>query len=222
MASEHDSLTPAEAARELGVTAGRIRQLIDGGELPAIKRGRHWSIRRADLDALRRRRKARVPAKITTDLQRQVERGALQLPAVRPASVSERAWAVLVRHVRDRVPYTALAAELRISKATAQRLAAQPAEALRYPDLADLPGVARRALVVGGYTTREAVAQASDADLLSLKRMSPTRLEAVRTVIPHAGEARPSATGLPPATQRVGSGYSRAHAPRSGDHSRKR
>ena len=187
MAGEHDFLTTAEAAQELGVSAERIRQLIVGGALPAIKRGRQWSIRRADLDPLRRRKTTPGPATITTDLQRQVERGALQLPAVRPALVSERAWAVLVRHVRDRVPYTALAAELRISKATAQRLAAQAAEALRFPDLADLPGVARRALVVGGYTTREAVVQASDADLLSLKRMSPTRLEAVRRVIPHAG-----------------------------------
>src|SRR5919202_2476921 len=198
MASEHDPLTPAEAAQHLGVTAGRIRQLIDSGELPAMKRGRHWSIRRADLDSLRRRRMAPGPAKMTsrpTNLQRQVERGALQLPAVRPASVSERAWAVLVRHVRDRVPYTALAAELRVSKHIAEQLAAQAAEALRYPDLADLPGVVRRALVVGGYTTREALAQASDADLLRFKRMTPTRLGAVRAVIPHAGEARPAADG---------------------------
>ncbi len=98
-----------------------------------------------------------------------------------------------MRHVRDRVPYTALAAELRVSKHTAERLAAQAAEALRYPDLADLPGVVRRALVVGGYTTREAVARASDADLLSLKRMTPTRLGTVRAVIPHAEGARPAA-----------------------------
>ncbi len=56
-------------------------------------------------------------------------------------------------------------------------------------------GVVRRALVVGGYTTREAVARASDADLLNLKRMTPKRLEAVRTVIPHAEEARPAADG---------------------------
>ena len=198
MASEHDPLTIPVAAQELGITAERIRQLIISGELPAMKRGRQWSIRRADLDSLRRRRMAPGPAKMTsrpTNLQRQVERGALQLPAVRPASVSERAWAVLVRHVRDRVPYTALAAELRVSKYTAEQLAAQAAEALRYPDLADLPGVVRRALVVGGYTTREALAQASDADLLRLKRMTPARLGAVRTVIPHAGEARPAADG---------------------------
>jgi hypothetical protein len=102
---------------------------------------------------------------------------------------------VLVRHVRDRVPYTTLAAELGVSDHSARQLAAQAAEALRYPDLAELPGVARRALVVGGYTTREAVAQASDADLLRLKRITPARLGAVRAVIPHAGEARPAADG---------------------------
>ena len=69
---------------------------------------------------------------------------------------------------------------------TARQLAAQATAALRYPDLADLPSVVRQALVVGGYTTREAVAQASDADLLSLKRMSAARLRAVRAVIPRA------------------------------------
>ncbi len=44
----------------------------------------------------------------------------------------------------------------------------------------------RRALVLGGYTTREAVARAGDADLLCLKRMSAARLRAVRAVIPRA------------------------------------
>ena len=124
--------------------------------------------------------------KLLTDLQRQFAEGALCLPDVRPASVSERAWLLLVRHVRDRVPYAALAAELHVSPHTAQQLAAQAAEALRYPDLADLPGVIRRTLVLGGYTTREAVARASDADLLRLKRMSAARLRAVRAVIPRA------------------------------------
>ena len=121
-----------------------------------------------------------------TSLQRQFEEGALVLPDTRPASVSERAWLVLVRHVRDRAPYSALGAELRISPSTAGQLAAQAAAALRYPDLADLPSVIRRVLVLGGYTTREAVARADDADLLSLKRMSAARLRAVHTVIPRA------------------------------------
>ena len=121
-----------------------------------------------------------------TDVQREVAEGRLVLLDVRPAAVSERAWRVLVRHVRDRVTYTALAAELRISDHTARQLAAQAAVGLRYPDLADLPSGTRRPLVLGGYTTREAITRASDADLLGLKGMSAARLRAVRAVIPRA------------------------------------
>ena len=91
-----------------------------------------------------------------------------------------------MRHVRDCVPYTTLGAELHVSKDVAGQLAAQAAAALRYPDLADLPSRTRRALVLGGYTTREAVARASDADLLWLKGLSTARLRAVRAVIPRA------------------------------------
>ena len=121
-----------------------------------------------------------------SDLQRQFAEGRLVLPGVRPAGVSERAWGVLVRHVRDRVPYTVLAAESHVSTDVVGQLAAQAAAALRYPDLADLPGVIRQALALGGYTTREAIARARDADLLSIKRMSTVRLRAVRAVIPRA------------------------------------
>ncbi len=121
-----------------------------------------------------------------TSLQRQFDAGALRLPDVRPAGISERAWLALVRHVRDRVPYVALAAELDVSLHTARQLAAQAAAALRYPDLADLSRVIRQALVLGGYTTREAIARASDAELLLLKRMSTVRLREVRAVIPRA------------------------------------
>ena len=127
-------------------------------------------------------RQARPPS----DVQRQFDRGELRLPDTRPAGVSERAWAVLVRHVRDRVPYTALAAELRISQHTVRQCADQAAAALRYPALANLPSVIRQLLVRGGYTTREAITRASDVDLLSLKRMSPARLRAVRRVLPRA------------------------------------
>ena len=121
-----------------------------------------------------------------TRLQREFAEGRLVLPDARPASVSERAWTTLVRHVRDRVPYTVLGAELHVSSAVAGQLASQAAAALRYPDLADLPSAARRALVLGGYTTREAVARASDVDLLGLKGMSTARLRAVRAAIPQA------------------------------------
>ncbi len=121
-----------------------------------------------------------------TSLQRQFDAGALRLPDVRPAGISERAWLALVRHVRDRVPYTALGPELHVSSDVAGQLAAQAAAALRYPELADLSGDVRHVLVAGGYTTRQAVAEASDADLLRLYRMSMARLRAVRAVIPRA------------------------------------
>ena len=121
-----------------------------------------------------------------TALQRQFDEGALVLLDVRPASASERAWTVLVRHVRDRVPYAVLAVELGLSQRTVQRLAERAAAALWYPDLDDLPSASRRALVLAGYTSREAVAQASDEALLRLNRMSTARLRAIREVIPRA------------------------------------
>ena len=49
-----------------------------------------------------------------------------------------------------------------------------------------LPGGTRRALMLGGYTTREAIARASDADLLLLKGLNTARLRVVRAVIPRA------------------------------------
>ena len=124
--------------------------------------------------------------KHTSDLQRQFAEGRLALPDVRPAAVSVRAWTALVRHVSDRAPYMAVAAELRVSDQTARQLAAQAAAALRYRDLADLPSAARRALLLGGYTSHAAVARASGEDLLRLKGLSTARLRAVREVIPRA------------------------------------
>ena len=113
-----------------------------------------------------------------TRVQREFAERRLVLPDARTASVSERAWLVLVRHVRVE--------DVHISQHTAGQLAPQAA-ALRYPDLVDLPRVIRQALVLGGYTTRKAVARASDADLLVLTGMSPARLRAVREIIPRAG-----------------------------------
>jgi hypothetical protein len=66
-----------------------------------------------------------------TDVQRQFDGGTLVLPETCPA--------VLVRHVRDGVPYAALAAEGQLAEETTRRLAARAAAALRHPDLADLP-----------------------------------------------------------------------------------
>ena len=121
-----------------------------------------------------------------TGVQRLFDEGTLVLPDVRPAGLDERAWAVLVRHVRDRVPYGVLARELRLTEPSVRRLAVRGAAALRHPELADLPPGTRRWLRLGGYTTSAAVARASDAELLRLKGLSTARLRAVRAVIPRA------------------------------------
>ncbi len=68
-----------------------------------------------------------------SNVQHEFAEGRLVLPNTRPAGISERAWAVLLRHVRDRVSYAVLAAELRISHHTARQLAAQAAAALDIP-----------------------------------------------------------------------------------------
>ena len=119
-----------------------------------------------------------------TRLQRQFERGWLVLPDTRPAGLSERAWTVLVRHIRERVPYAALSAELGLSAHRAHQIATRAAAALRYPELAELPAALRHALVVGGYTTRAAVARASDEDVLRLKGISAATLRELRRLIP--------------------------------------
>ena len=103
---------------------------------------------------------------------------------------------MLVRHIRDRVPDTVLAAELQVPSRYVGTVAGQAAAALRYPELADLPSEVRRVLALGGYTTREAVARASDADLL-LKRMSAVRLRAVRAAIPRAERKICHRAGVP-------------------------
>ncbi len=121
-----------------------------------------------------------------TDLQRRFAEGRLVLPNVRPNSVRARDWTALVRHGGDRVPYRELAAELHVSETRVRDLATRAAAALRYPALADVPTEVRHLLTAGGYTTREAVAAASDVDLLRLKGTSTARLRAVRAVIPQA------------------------------------
>ncbi len=54
--------TTAEAADELGVTAGRVRQMILDGELPAEKMGRDLVIKTEDMAAAKKRKTAPGPA----------------------------------------------------------------------------------------------------------------------------------------------------------------
>ena len=48
-------ITTAEAAKRLGISAIRVRQLIASGRLPAVKLGRDWLIQVADLDLVQHR-----------------------------------------------------------------------------------------------------------------------------------------------------------------------
>ena len=54
-------LTTQEAAAKLGVTAGRVRQMIVDGQLPATKFGRDNLIREADLKLVENRKVGRPP-----------------------------------------------------------------------------------------------------------------------------------------------------------------
>jgi excisionase family DNA binding protein len=56
-------LTTTEAAIKLGVTAGRVRQMIIDGQLPATKMGRDNFIREADLKLVADRKVGR-PSKL--------------------------------------------------------------------------------------------------------------------------------------------------------------
>jgi len=52
-------ISTAEAAKRLGVTANRVRALIDAKRLKAIKVGREWLIDPKDLDAVKKRKTGR-------------------------------------------------------------------------------------------------------------------------------------------------------------------
>jgi excisionase family DNA binding protein len=56
------TLTTAEAATELGVTAGRVRQMVVDGELPAEKFGRDLMISAEAVAKAKRRKKKPGPA----------------------------------------------------------------------------------------------------------------------------------------------------------------
>ncbi len=48
-----DWITAEQAASELGVSTGRVRQLLASGQLPGRRFGRAWVIRRGDLERYR-------------------------------------------------------------------------------------------------------------------------------------------------------------------------
>lgn len=52
---EHDLLTPAEVIGCLRVNVRTVYRLMRTGDLPAVRVGRQWRVRRADLDSWLRR-----------------------------------------------------------------------------------------------------------------------------------------------------------------------
>jgi excisionase family DNA binding protein len=58
-----EMISTNDAAKELNITAMRVRALISAGRLPAQKIGRDWIIRRVDLDFVRVRKPGRPPKK---------------------------------------------------------------------------------------------------------------------------------------------------------------
>jgi excisionase family DNA binding protein len=54
-------LTTQQAAKKLGVTAGRVRQMIIDGQLPATKMGRDNFIKESDLRLVENRKVGRPP-----------------------------------------------------------------------------------------------------------------------------------------------------------------
>ena len=197
-----DYCTPAEAARLLGIDGNSVRLAIRQGRLPATKVDAHWLILVADLEHYRDTyppRRGRPPGRPSAPRPRdpaerrtppprprRVDPNAPVLPATRPPDIRERDWTALMRRVRDGATYAEIAAELQVSKQRAQQLVTRAADMVRSPELAGLGGAVRHALVAGGYTTRDAVAQARDDDLLRLKGMNMAKLRAVRRVIPRA------------------------------------
>lgn len=54
-------LTTSQAAQKLGVSAGRVRQMVVDGRLPVVRLGRDNLIRSADLALVKNRKTGRPP-----------------------------------------------------------------------------------------------------------------------------------------------------------------
>ena len=60
-------LTAKQVAEKLGVTAGRVRQLVAESRLPATKFGNSLMILESDLDLVRERKKTGRPPKVKNE-----------------------------------------------------------------------------------------------------------------------------------------------------------
>jgi hypothetical protein len=103
-----------------------------------------------------------------TPAQRLVDAGQVALPDDCPPCVDAHAWGLLVQHVRNGVPYAALARKTGVSGRAVSYRVERLLARLRTPDLLCLPPPLWRVLVAAGYTTRAAIATASDDDLLAV------------------------------------------------------
>jgi excisionase family DNA binding protein len=63
----NELLTTQQAAEKLGVTAGRVRQMIVDGQLPATKMGRDNFIKESDLKLVKDRKVGRPRKNISLD-----------------------------------------------------------------------------------------------------------------------------------------------------------
>lgn len=62
-------LTTQQVAEKLGVTAGRVRQMIVDGQLPAIKMGRDNFIKESDLRLVKARKVGRPPKSVSNRVE---------------------------------------------------------------------------------------------------------------------------------------------------------
>jgi excisionase family DNA binding protein len=67
-------LTTKEAAERLGVTAGRIRQMIVGGQLPAVKMGRDNFINEDDLKLVEGRKPGRPRKDLNAEASKRIDK----------------------------------------------------------------------------------------------------------------------------------------------------
>lgn len=64
---ETDYLTTKQAAEKLGVSVGRVQQLVAEGRLPSVKIGRDRFILENDLELVRERKRTGRPKKIKSN-----------------------------------------------------------------------------------------------------------------------------------------------------------
>lgn len=83
---EHDLLTPTEVLGCLRVNVRTVYRLMRTGDLPAVRVGRQWRVRRSDLDSWLRRQAPEPPWDLRSPEARQA--GDSQLTRV-PSSEDE-------------------------------------------------------------------------------------------------------------------------------------